>query len=134
MSLGNLFDYWKEFSPTEHLFQFKTILGEEKDKNQFGKFIKTTFKKGEKITDFTEIKKAMELIDSKIKAIEAYAQERNAQAEEYVSGDSAKGSRPKSMPLDEIRESLELVHEGENEARLPVIEADDEIDVSKIEF
>lgn len=83
MSLGKLFDYWKEFGSNEHLFQFRTILGEEKQKNQFGKFVVSTFKKGEAIKDLAPIKENLELIKTKIEQIEEYYAERDAEMANY---------------------------------------------------
>lgn len=155
MSLGKIFDYWKEFGPGEHLFQYKTILGEEKGKNQFGKFIMSTFKKGEKVKDFTEIKKAMELISGKIDEIDAYYKERDAEAQEFLAGKAVdmgeefggeKGNRPPSSPLDNINRGRKEDFEGEDdpedgfdpkavkEARKGVQHDQDEIDVDKIPF
>lgn len=133
MSLGNIFDYWKEFGSNEHLFQYKTILGEEKQKNKFGKFVVTTFKKGEKIADFTEIKKNMELIASKISEIEAYYKDRDAEMAEMAGADEP--SRPERNMLDkeELKKATdELYQKGDED--VDDDEAEDEIDVAKIPF
>ena len=127
MSLGKLFDYWKEFNATEHLFQFKTIRGEEKGKNQFGKFIMSTFKKGEKVKDLSEVKENIELIAKKIEEIETHFAERGLEIEDPT----AEGERPAARPLDEIRESMAKLNEPEEETDE---KAEDEIDVSKIPF
>ncbi len=139
MSLGNLFDYWKEFEGGEHFFQYFTELGEENDKNQFGKFVKATFTKGKKVTDFTEVKESLELINEKIKAIEEYTLEKNAEQEEMMEASESSGSRPESSPLDEIRESLALQKEElvplDVKGKRKVIQLEqDEINVEDIKF
>ena len=144
MSLGNLFDYWKEFAGTEHFFQYYTVLGEENDKNQFGKFIKATFTKGETVKDFTEVRESLELIKEKVEAIEKYASERNSEQMAMAEGtadlglDEEVGKRPVSSPLDDI-------NTGDwSETETPVLDAkgkrkviqleQDEIDVKDIKF
>ena len=145
MSLGNLFEYWKEFSGTEHFFQYYTELGEENDKNQFGKFIKATFTKGETVKDFTEVRESLELIKEKVEAIEKYAAERNIEQEGLMGGvdEETAGTRPESRPLDEIRESLKLVNDEEeaeelsdkvSKKRKAAKDDSDEIDVASIPF
>lgn len=154
MSLGKIFDYWKEFGPNEHLFQYETILGEEKGKNQFGKFIMSTFKKGVKIKDFTEVKKAMELVSSKIEEIEAYYKERDAEIADMANGTArmyfedgeVRGTRPPSSPLDAINRGRKEDFEDEDEeeggfdpkavkkALKEKSKDTDDIDVSKIPF
>ena len=147
MSLGNLFDYFKQFSANEHAFQFLTILGEEKDKNQFGKFVKATFTKGDRLTDLSAVKENMELISKKVAEIEEYAKERSVELTDELSP-SAEGSRLEARPLDEIRESLKLVNEEtveeleENDSTETKAEAkrkkvqleQDEINVKDIKF
>jgi len=139
MGLGNLFDYWKEFDSNEHFFQFKTILGEKSDKNQFGKFVKTTFKKGEKVKDLTEVKKNLEMIGEKINAIDEYAKERNDEQEAMIKVETNGTRPPASRSLDEIRESMKELNgeeaaEAVGEKVKEVKEEQDEINVKDIPF
>lgn len=138
MGLCQIFNYFKEFDATEHIFQYKTILSQKADKNQFGKFFVPTFKKGEALTDFTAVKENLELINAKIEAIELYAKERSDEAEAMVEAKTT-GKRSGSLSLDEIRESLKANKEWKKEeeeynakVKLPVIDADDDIDVSEM--
>lgn len=159
MSLGNIFDYWKEFGANEHLFQYKTILGQEKDKNQFGAFIKSTFKKGEKVTDFTQVKKALELINVNIEAIEAYYKERDAEMADYLADKPAdfsddengavekpvlgkgpiktKPGKDGQMEIDEDEDKKDMTEEEKAATRKMLKEMDedtDDIDVKEIPF
>lgn len=146
MSLGNLFDYWKEFAGTEHFFQYYTVLGEENDKNQFGKFIKATFTKGETVKDFTEVRESLELIKEKVEAIEKYASERNSEQMAMAEGTADLGlgedvgKRPESSPLDKINtgkwdeEEAEELSDKVSKKRKAAKDDSDEIDVASIPF
>ena len=140
MSLGSIFDYFKEFGSNEHFFQYKTVLGQKPDKNQYGKFFVSTFKKSEVVKDFSEVKTNLELINQKISEIEAYAAERNAEQEAMVDSEEIVGSRPASSPLDAINTGKWDAEEGEELAeeagknRKVKKDEQEEIDISKIPF
>lgn len=133
MSLGHIFDYFKEFSSKEHIFQFETILGEENGKNQFGKFKMATFKKGKEIADYSKVKESLELISAKIEEIEAYYKERDQEMIDFEEG--------KPIDLSHVGEDKEYAtnaseKEDEEKMRAKLKEADEEeeIDVSKIPY
>jgi hypothetical protein len=140
MSLGNVFDYFKEFENNEHSFEYYTILGEKKGKNKFGSFITATFTRGEKVEDFTLVKENMKLIADKISEIETYQAEREQEAVDMYS--SSKEDAPRQHTTSkEMQEALDAAknfrqEEKEyNENNVSGTKSDDEeIDVSKIEF
>ena len=146
MSLGPIFDYFKEFGSDEHLFQFKTVLGEKNAKNQYGKFVISTFKRGEAVKDFSEVRDNLELIKSKISEIEAYAADKNAEQMAMAEGTADLGlgedvgKRPESSPLDKINtgkwdeEEAEELSDKVSKKRKAAKDDSDEIDVASIPF
>lgn len=87
MSLGQIFDYWKEFpGANDHLFQYKTILKSKKDKNKYGTFYVNTFTKGEQITDLSEVRVAIDEVKERVGEIEAFYAERDKEAKNYNEG------------------------------------------------
>lgn len=84
MSLGQLFDYWKEFDPEEHLFEFVSLLGSKKDKNKYGTFFVNTFKKGKRVSDLKTVQIAMEEVHTNLKAIEEFYKGREVEAEREI--------------------------------------------------
>jgi hypothetical protein len=131
MSLGHIFDYWKEFGKDEHTFQYQTILGEKKGKNQYGNFVMNTFKKGKKLTDLTRVKEAIKEVAENIEEIEEYFKERNEEMENFQSGGLA------DVILREDAEvSEEIAERSTEEPTYEPIKDDgeEEIKVSEIPF
>jgi len=142
LSLGNLFSYWKEFSNQEHFFQYLTQLGEEKQKNQFGKFVVCTFTKGARISNLEEVKSALKLVNDNINSIDNYYAERNQEIAE-INEEESKMPREKAdletnEEGDEIVASIKKngagVKQGPTKPYQTSLDEDGEIDVENIPF
>ena len=129
MSLGNLFDYFKEFSRNEHIWQYVSEFGFAHSKNKFGKFFVSTIKRGKKVEDFSEVQTAIREVNDKLQDIEDYYQEKDEQR--MMNGE---------VPIEEApaqqndAQTGEEAPKGVDDGELPKAPATDEIDVKGIPF
>ena len=122
MSLGQLFNYWKEFDPDEHLFEFITLLGSKKDKNKYGTFFVNTFKKGKRIPHLEVVETAMKEVHTNLMAIEEFYRGR----QEEPLGE---------IPIvEEVIDSEEALKESKQKILTEKEDDEDEIDPKKIPF
>lgn len=116
--LSHLFDYWKEFGSSEHIFQFQTKVGLVEEKSQLGKYFAMTFEKGERLKDITEVAdKIKEVCDNLDKVDEYYASNAPVAPEEV-------GKERIDMPK---MEDIPVIEEDRDED-------EDPIDVKDIPF
>ncbi len=112
--LSKLFDYYSEFSGSEHLFQFITKVGMTSEKSPLGDYFAMSFEKG-KNSDLDEVAPKIEEVNSKIEEIETFYANRKPQEE--FSGESAK------LTIDE---DIPVMSDVKDED-IPVISKEDEI-------
>ena len=70
--LQNLFDFWDEFKPNEHIYQYLIEIGIEKGKSQLGEYYYTTFARLREVDDLNLIADKIREVAGKISEIESY--------------------------------------------------------------
>lgn len=70
--LSYLFDYWAEFKPEEHIYQYITLISSKKEVSDLGPYFAITFARKEMVSDMDLIAEKIYEVASKIEEVESY--------------------------------------------------------------
>ncbi len=110
-SLSHLFDFYREFSSGEHVFEYNTIFDSQEEESELGKYFALTFTKGEKL-QLEDLKIAAEELN-KLYQDEMLRQKYFKSLETVQETEEEVSETPTETPKEEDLEKIPIVEENE---------------------